>query len=155
MLVKLTFTRTAVNVPCSRLPLLSSKLFHTAILEFSTACCCLQNMYCQQNIRDPLIFSVDSCIDIFESFYYPLYISYKNSTCERIQIPFWIFQPKITYFLPSSQEYFPIYCEHFFAIVWKKAEPRVVWKLLVVRRILNTSFAPRLSNGFVKEEVVG
>ena len=43
----------------------------------------------------------------------------------------------------------------FFAIVCKKAEPRVVWKLLVVRRILNTSFAPRLSNGFVKEEVVG
>lgn len=114
MLVKLTFTRTAVYVPCSRLPLLSSKLFHTAILEFSTACCCLQNMYCQQNIRDPLIFSVDSCIDIFESFYYPLYISYKNSTCEPIQIPFWIFEPKITHFLPSSQEYFPIYCEHFF-----------------------------------------
>ena len=146
MLVKLTFTRTAVLL-CLSYPNYSIQQFSNSQQLAAAFKICIVNRI----LETLLSFQLTVVLTYLKGF-----IIHFTYLCRKAGVWIWIFAPNFhSTFGPSSVEYFPIYCEPFFAKVWKKAEPRVVWKLLVVRRILNTSFAPRLSNGFVKEEVVG
>ena len=147
MLVKLTFTRTAVLL-CLSYPNYSIQQFSNSQQLAAAFKICIVNRI----LETLLSFQLTVVLTYLKGFI--IHFTYLGKLGS---VWIWIFAPNFhsTFWASVCRIFSNLLWTLFFAKVWKKAEPRVVWKLLVVRRILNTSFAPRLSNGFVKEEVVG